>query len=127
MTNYHQQETLYQAQSRAMHGARVYVIMQDARLAARLSFHYSRSNQSCTAYLWIEGAGISKGVARGGGYDRMTHAAYKAAANPAPLTLSGIDGMKERRDAILTALSHDDGYDWQWHLHEAGFTVYSAI
>lgn len=127
MANYHQQETLYQAQSRATNGARVYVIMQGARLAARLSFHYSRSNQSCAAYLWIEGAGISKGVARGGGYDRMTHAAYKAAANPAPLTLGDIDGMKERRDAILAALSHDDGHDWAHHLMEAGFTVYSAI
>lgn len=127
MTNYHQQETLYQAQSRAINGAQVYVVLDGARVVARLSFHYSRSNQSCTAYLWIEGAGISKGVARGNGYDRRTHAVAAAAKNAPPTTLGAIDGYTTRRDAILTALRHDNGHDWAWHLVEAGFDVVTAI
>jgi len=123
------QTALYDAQRKAANGSLFYVVFEGPRLVARLSFHYNRPNTACTCFLWVQAAGISKGVAKGGGYDRKSAAALKAAKSIPALDrcYQEIVGYAERVEKIRAALNHDDGQDWMRHLEAAGFVVYSAI
>jgi hypothetical protein len=123
------QTALYNAQRKAVNDALIYVVFEGPRLVARVSFHYNRSNTACTCYLWVQAAGISKGTAKGGGYDRKSAAALKAAEKIPALDrcYQEIMGYAERVEKIRAALNHDDGHEWQRHLEAAGFVVYSAV
>jgi hypothetical protein len=90
---------------------------------------YNRTNTACTAYLWIEGAGISKGRVTGGGYDRQSAAIAKAAciAPPTDETRALISGYAERRAELIKALDQDNGRSWYDNLYNEGLTPINAF
>ena len=127
--NYDQQNALYAAQRKAVKNSAVYVVMDGLSVVAKLSFHYNATNTGCTCFLFVRGCGISKGVAKGGGYDRKSHAAMKAAQKMAPLdeVYSRIEGYAEMRAKIQKALDQNNGTTWDRHLEDAGLAVIQAI
>jgi hypothetical protein len=119
------QNDLYAAARHAINANQACLIFEGARVAAKITLKYTDAR--CTAYLWIQGTGISKGHAGGGGYDRSSAALRKAALAAPPCEYAGIDGYQARRDRIVAALDHDDGHRWHDHLFNAGFTVEYAL
>jgi len=122
------QDNLYQAA--AVQGRSSYIITNNkGRVVAKVVTQYNKSNTSCTAYLWIEGAGISKGRVTGGGYDRQSAAIAKAAkaAPPTDLTYVLLNGYAERRDNVVAALDQDNGRTWHDNLYHDNLTPIYAL
>ena len=130
MTNdFDQQNALYAAQRKAVKNSQIYILLDGQNVVAKLSFHYNASNTGCTCFLWVRGCGISKGIAKGGGYDRRSAAAMKAAQKMAQLdeVYLRIVGYAETRAQILKALDEDSGMTWDRRAEDAGFMVIQAI
>jgi hypothetical protein len=129
MDNYEQQQNLRAAQSKAAKDVMAYVIMQGANCVGKISFQYNSANTACTCYLTVHGAGIAKGVAKGGGYDRKSAAADMAAQSLPPLNenYAAIIGYAENYAAIKSALNQDNGHTWEAHLRDAGYNAIQAI
>lgn len=119
------QDDLYAAARHAINANQACIIFDGARAVAKITLKYTDAR--CTAYLWIAGAGISKGHAGGGGYDRSSAALRKAAQSAPPCEYAGVTGYDERRSIIIAALDKDDGHRWHDHLFNAGFTVEYAL
>ena len=124
-TDTDRQIALYREAGKAINDNQAYIILDGARVVAKITLKYT--DQRCTAYLWIEGVGISKGHASGGGYDRASAALRKAALAAPECIYRNIEGYQERRASIINALLHDDGERWHEHLFRAGFTNVSAL
>ena len=122
------QDDLYQAV--AVSGRSSYIIINsEGRVIAKAVTQYNKTNTACTAYLWIEGAGISKGRVTGGGYDRQSAALAKA-ARAAPQTdaiYSLINRYQERRDLVVAALDQDNGRSWLDNLYHEALTPVFAL
>ena len=122
------QNNLYEAA--AVSGRSSHIIVNNkGRVIAKVVTQYNRTNTACTAYLWIEGAGISKGRVTGGGYDRQSAAIAKAArtAPPVDLTRAMICGYAERRDNVVAVLDQDNGRSWYDNLYNEGLTPINAL
>jgi hypothetical protein len=122
------QDNLYQAA--AVQGRSSHIIVNNkGRVVAKVVTQYNKTNTACTAYLWIEGAGISKGRVTGSGYDRQSAAIAKAArtAPPVDLTRALIIGYAERRDNVVAALDQDNGRSWYDNLYNEGLTPINAL
>ena len=122
------QDNLYQAV--AVTGRSSYIIINNkGRVIAKVVTQYNKANTACTAYLWIEGAGISKGRVTGGGYDRQSAAIAKAARTAPPIDqiYEVIGGYKERRDELIAALDKDEGQGWLNNLYHAALTPVFAL
>jgi len=122
------QNNLYEAA--AVSGRSSHIIVNNkGRVIAKVVTQYNRTNTACTAYLWIEGAGISKGRVTGGGYDRQSAALAKAAkaAPKTDETRALISGYTERRDELVKALDQDNGRSWYDNLYNEGLTPINAL
>ena len=119
------QDALYAEARHAINANQACLIMEGARVAAKITLKYTDAR--CTAYLWVAGTGISKGWAGGGGYDRSSAALRKASQAAPPCEYAGVEGYEERRGKIIAALDKDDGHRWHDHLFNAGFTVEYAL
>ena len=122
------QDNLYQAA--AVTGRSSYIIINNkGRVIAKAVTQYNKTNTACTAYLWIEGAGISKGRVTGGGYDRQSAALAKAAkaAPQTDATYSLLNGYQERRDLVVAALDQDNGRSWFDNLYHEALTPVFAL
>ena len=122
------QDNLYDAV--AVSGRSSYIITNNkGRVVAKVVTQYNRTSTACTAYLWIEGAGISKGRVTGGGYDRQSAAIAKAAKAAPPLDSGHATtiGYQERRDEIVKALDQDTGRSWYDNLYNAALTPINAL
>jgi hypothetical protein len=122
------QDNLYQAV--AVTGRSSYIIINNkGRVIAKAVTQYNKTNTACTAYLWVEGAGISKGRVTGGGYDRQSAALAKAAkaAPQTDATYALINGYQERRDLLVAALDQDNGRSWFDNLYQEALTPIFAL
>jgi len=106
--------------------ASAYIVLDhNRRCVAKVTLKYT--DQRCTAYLWIEGSGISKGIANGGGYDRASAAVRKAAQKMPPCQHAGIVGYDDRRATIIALLDIDDGMRWMDRLYNQRFEVIGTL
>lgn len=106
--------------------ASAYIVLDhNRRCVAKVTLKYT--DQRCTAYLWIEGSGISKGIANGGGYDRASAAVRKAAQKMPSCQQAGIVGYDDRRAAIIALLDIDDGMRWMDRLYNQRFEVIGTL
>jgi hypothetical protein len=99
-----------------------YAIADGAAIVGRVVI---RHGGQCTAFCHIWGAQMSKGIARGGGYDRAS------AAVEAGFAKHGTSEYDHSCNAIVArvqaALAGPSGRNWYDRLADAGFTIQHVI
>lgn len=114
--------TTFRALEKATKGILAAGLSYDGQPCGRIVFIRSRSNLRVTCYLHVQGAPMARAHAFGGGYDKHTAAAVKAAAALAPKAFPS-----PAYDALKAALAEDGGKRWADYLHAAGFQVHEVL
>jgi hypothetical protein len=120
-------KSIYEKHDATFANVDAYVICKGGERVATIAVKYGAR---VTAYVHWIGLEMVQGFAGGGGYDRVSAAIGHAVSKiqtpasdqfaPPVETVLGVIKFK-------ATLSHDDGHHWDWHLREAGFTVFQAV
>lgn len=129
--------TIYDHHDAAFANVSAFVVLDNGERVATIAFRFPKDGAGrlwCYAQ-WM-GLEMARGYAGGYGYDKKS-AAAASAANHLPTPDAGAtyaDGSHvytveqiERHAAFVTALTDDNGHDWDNRLRAAGFTVLQAV
>lgn len=113
---YDQHKTAFATTSAAV------VLDEKGKLVARIAVKHGAS---VTAYVHYLGCQMTRGFARGGGYDRTSAAIAAAAEKTKPAEYSDDPAARER--FTFACIAGSDGAGWKNALLAAGYTVHEAI
>lgn len=110
--------SIYDRHAAAFKGVSAWTISKAGQRIASIAFKHGAS---VTCYLHVFGTQMVKGRACGGGYDRMSAAAYEAACKLE-------SANSEHYGTIMQALKEGNGAGrWDSELIRAGFDVWQAV
>ena len=111
---------IYDQHRAAFASVSAYVVCQDGDRVATIAFKYPRDGAGrLYAYVHWLGLEMARGAAAGGGYNKHSAACAIAAR--------GIAAKRGEAAPFVAALEKDDGANWDRHLRDAGFQVWSAV
>lgn len=79
MTNKTEPGAIYRAHEQAFRHISAYVVLKDGELVARVAFQFAKSGLRTTCWMHYLSTAMTKAFASGGGYDKLSAAAHKAA------------------------------------------------
>ncbi len=120
--------SIYELHDKAFAQVSAFVVLQDGQRVATVAFKFPKDGAGrLYAYVHWIGSEMTRGFAGGYGYDKRT-AAVSVAARKVVLSPEGIAGQDaDDMRAFVEALSHDNGWDWNYHLRHVGFEVFQAV
>lgn len=117
---------IYDQHNAAFARISAYVIAKDGERVATIAFKYPADGAGrLYAYVHWLGTEMVRGFAGGGGYDKRTAACADAARKLRVETWEEVGSGTHR--AFAEALHHDDGFTWEHHIRNAGFTIMQAV
>ena len=120
---------IYQRHDSAFAGITACVVTLHGARVATIAFKRNQRSGGVQCFLHWFGETMTRGTARGGGYDMCSAAAADAARRlPAELPEdSGYPLTAAERTAFRSALLGTEHNTWRYALRDAGFEVLSAI
>lgn len=113
---------IYDQHQAAFANVSAYVVVKDGERVATIAFKYPRDGAGrLYAYAHWLGTEMARGFACGGGYDKHSAACCAAVSKMRPET------WDDAHRAFVGALARDDGYGWEHHLRNAGFSTFRAV
>jgi hypothetical protein len=114
---------IYDQHKAAFANVAAYVVLKDGERVATVAFKFGNA---VTAYVHWIGVQMTKGVAKGGGYDRMSASVAMAADKIADRERE-TENQAVARIGFIAAARKDGGATWIRSLEDAGFVVVLAV
>lgn len=117
--------SIYDQHDKAFPHVSAFVIADGGNRVATIAFRFPRDGAGrLWAYVHWIGAEMTRGYARGGGYDKKSAAVASAVARLQDATDTE---NHARLDAFRDALLDFGGFGWDHKLRNAGFQVWQAV
>jgi hypothetical protein len=118
---------IYRLHEAAFSSVSAFVILKDGERVATVAFKFPKDGAGhLYCYAHVMGIPMVRAFAGGYGYDKRSAAAESAFAKINP-PADKADIATTHADALRTALSGNDGYDWDRRIRDAGYEVLQAV